>query len=340
MSEHPPKRAVYTALLGAYERLQEQPVATSSAVPFICLTDDPALTSETWDVRLVDPAFERDSSRSSRFAKIVGDPLLAEYDETLWIDNRIVLAEDPTVILDELLADADLGVIKHSHRDSVVAEFDEVTRAGLDEPTRIYEQLIHYAETKPHILDQQPYWGAFIARRRTPEIQAAMQTWMNHVLRYSRRDQLSMRYALDGVPRVLAVDLDNHGSHWHTWVDDPNVIVRDQSKRIDAFRTAIRAPIAEVAVLNAEIVSLRAALEAEKQRSASALEAEKERSASALARATHLRARVDRLVKKVDRLTGKVAAERTRSARLRGQLAQRPGHRVRAAVRRVLPRPR
>ena len=49
----------YTALIGSYERLQEQPEAKNTDIPFICLTDDPSLTSETWEVRLIEPAFER-----------------------------------------------------------------------------------------------------------------------------------------------------------------------------------------------------------------------------------------------------------------------------------------
>ncbi|RNL62576.1 DUF616 domain-containing protein [Nocardioides marmoriginsengisoli] len=328
MTDHPPKRAVYTALIGSYERLLEQPAAITSDVPFICLTDDPDLTSNTWQVRLIEPAFLRDASRSSRFLKIMGGGHpLDEYDETLWIDNRIVLSEDPAVILDEVLADADLAVIHHSYRETVVAEFDEVTRAGLDDPARIYEQLIHYAESKQHVLDLRPYWGAFIARRWTPSIRDAMQTWLNHVLRYSRRDQLSMRYALDGVPRVLALDLDNYKSSWHTWISDQDVIARDYSMRNNSFRTSIRAPLAATTTLNAEIASLRAELDAEQERSRKALE-----------RVAHLRARVERLLKRVDRLTRKLAVERDRSARLRAQVDRRPGKRAADAVRRALTR--
>jgi hypothetical protein len=325
MTEHAPTRAVYTALIGSYERLQEQPAAETTDIPFICLTDDPTLTSKTWEVRLVEPAFARDSARASRFVKIMGDPLVADYDETLWVDNKVVLTEDPGVILDELLADADLAVIHHSYRDTVIAEFDEVTRAGLDDPARIYEQLIHYAETKPHVLDLRPYWGAFIARRRTPAVQGAMQIWINHVLRYSRRDQLSMRYALDGVPRVLALDLDNFGSRFHTWVVDQDVIERDTSKRTNAFRTSIRAPLAGEAALTAEVASLR-----------SQLDAETARTRAAQARVTDLRARVARLRTRVERLRTKLDRERARSAALAEQLARSRARRALDAVRRVV----
>lgn len=323
----PPTRAVYTALIGSYERLLEQPVATASTIPFICLTDDPSLTSETWDVRLIEPAFARDSTRSSRFVKITGGPLLGEYEESLWIDNKVVLSEDPEIILDKLLAEADLAVIEHSYRDTVMAEFDEVTRAGLDEPARIYEQLIHYAETKPHVLEAKPYWGAFIARRWTPSVQAAMQTWINHVLRYSRRDQLSMRYALDEVPRVLALELDNFSSPMHTWVTDQAVIQRDHTQRVNQFRTSIRAPLAEVAGLRAENAALREGLAAEQRRAE-----------SAEATVADLRARVVRLRARVERLRAKVDVERSRAAALQNQLDRLGIRRAARAVRRRVTR--
>ncbi|WP_439501354.1 hypothetical protein [Aminobacter ciceronei] len=54
------KCCVCTVLVGGYEHLNEQPVASRSQLPFICLTDDPALRSESWDCRVVEPLFPQD----------------------------------------------------------------------------------------------------------------------------------------------------------------------------------------------------------------------------------------------------------------------------------------
>lgn len=320
---------MYTALIGGYERLQEQPVATSTDVPFICLTDDATLASETWEVRVVEPALLRDPSRSSRFPKILGEPLVPGYDETLWLDNRVRLEQDPDVVLDTMLAEGDIGVLHHSYRTSVMAEFDEVARRGLDDPARIYEQLIHYAETRPHVLDERPYWGGLIARRWTPEVRAAMRTWLDHVLRYSRRDQLSFRYALDGLACVRAHDLDNFDSDWHTWLTDDAATERQTRMRTDAFRTSIRAPLAVVAELESEVSALRAALESERQRSARAAET-----------IDALRTRAARRRVRIARLQAGLTAEKKRSRRLESRVADldgRPARRVARAVRRRLP---
>ncbi|MEO8908191.1 MAG: hypothetical protein ABI310_08950, partial [Microbacteriaceae bacterium] len=60
------RQAVYTSLLGGYEELNEQEIARSGATTFLCFTDDPGLTSETWEIVLVEPRFPLDTVRSQR----------------------------------------------------------------------------------------------------------------------------------------------------------------------------------------------------------------------------------------------------------------------------------
>jgi len=151
----PPRRAVYTALLGRYEELNEQPTALDTDIPFICFTDDPDLVSETWQIHLVDPLFPLDMVRSQRDIKIRGHETLTQFDETLYIDNSVSLKQVPDIILDEWLASTDLAVSLHSFRDRVVDEFDEVIALSLDDPSRVHEQLMYYAHLYPEVLS----WG-------------------------------------------------------------------------------------------------------------------------------------------------------------------------------------
>jgi hypothetical protein len=245
------KRAVYTALLGRYEALAEQPVAVASAVPFICFTDDPELRSDTWDVRLVVPAFELDPVRSARTLKITGHPDLAPYDETLWIDARVRLTADPAVILDDWLADDDVTTVRHSYRPDVVTEFQEVLLAGLDESARLYEQLTHYSTLAPDLLEAPVPWTALLARRRTSEVDLAMTEWLLHVVRYSKRDQLSFVHTLARVglePRL--VDLDNYVSDLHRWLG-----LESRSSRQNLFRVSesLQPPLARIGELRLQL---------------------------------------------------------------------------------------
>lgn len=265
-----PRRAVYTALMGGYEHLQEQPIARDSDVPFICFTDNPSLTSETWEVRLVEPMFRGDAIRSARHLKIMGHESLASFDETIWVDNRVQLLVDPDEVIEDTLVDADFFAFQHSFRDQIVDEFEAVASGGYDDPARVYEQLHHYAELYPGAVGAKPVWTGFLVRRRTPACQRAMEIWCAHVLRYSRRDQLSVVLALSesGVRAQLPKG-DNRSSRWHAWPPLDATLGRDKSGGGHRFEVAVRAPVAELRAQRVrgdeELAATREALDATKR---------------------------------------------------------------------------
>ncbi|AWB88628.1 glycosyltransferase domain-containing protein [Salinibacterium hongtaonis] len=263
MSSASPRRVLYTALMGQYEKLNEQPLAHSSTVDFVCFTDDPELTSETWKIRLVEPRFPMDSIRSARYFKTRGYTLFADYDESLWIDNSVRLRVTPEVILDSWLVDADIAIPRHSFRKTVIGEFDTVATDGYDDPARVYEQLIHYSSIRPNTLQELPYWTALVARRHTAEVDAAMSLWHDHILRYSRRDQLSINFVAGSTALpVKAIEIDNLGSEWHEW---PVRAERKWSLTQDRLANALRVPSVEVGRLENDLNLLKQQIaEAEK----------------------------------------------------------------------------
>ncbi len=254
-------RAVYTAVIGGYEELHEQPVAADSGVPFVCFTDDPALRSETWDVRLVSPALPLDPVRSARVLKLAGHEGLSTYDQTLWVDARVVLRADPDTILDDWLDGADLAMPRHSYRSDVVAEFDAVLQLGYDDSSRLYEQLTHYAALAPELLEAPVPWTGLLARRHGPAVTQAMQEWLLHVLRYSRRDQLSAVHTLTSAGiEWRAVDIDNHVSAVHVW-EEP----RGRGDRSPLLRVSdsLQAPSARLGELRNQLDHTRHLLDVE-----------------------------------------------------------------------------
>lgn len=296
-----PKRAVYTALMGNYEVLQEQPIVHESNTPFICFTDDPSLTSDTWDIRLIEPEFPLDPVRSARSVKVRPHKYLADFDETIWVDNRVRLVAKPETIFEELLADADMALFEHSFRDRVIDEFDAVVVGGYDDFNRVYEQLLHYAEVAPPVLDQKPVWTGFLVRRASKAMSQAMETWMDHVLRYSRRDQLSVSLALD-VSGIVVNRLhgSNRESPYHEWPPINDALGR---KKLGGrgFEASLRAPLARLRAIEREHVDL--------------VEAQR---VSALKRDEML----DRLRAKVADLESRAGATAVKEARLEEKLAK------------------
>jgi hypothetical protein len=246
---------VYTALFGNYERLNPQPMARDSDVAWICFSDDSELTSDDWEIVVVEPAFAHDPHRSSRRLKMLGHPLVHECASSLWIDNSVVLDADPRTIIATWLGDCDIAFASHGFRSTVLDEFSVVLDDELDDPSRIIEQLEHYARTRPQVLDERPLWGGMFARRWAPEVERAMHVWWEHLLRYSRRDQLSLVYALDSVGLVpRRVEIDNYESEWHRWPVTPE---RNNAMRTRTTDAALRRPLARVFELEREVARLQ-----------------------------------------------------------------------------------
>lgn len=219
------KTCLYTFVLGGYDELLDQPVASESEADFICFTDDPTLASSTWRTVLVEPRFPQDVVRSARLIKILGHESLDAYDATLCIDASVLLRQRPErIISDWLEGGHDMALPLHSYRAEVIDEFDEVVRLNYDDKARVQEQLIDYSIACPDVLSARPHWTGMIVRRRCAAVDRAMRVWADHVLRYSRRDQLSVAVALrDEAVGCRPIEIDNFDSAYHSW---PNITQR------------------------------------------------------------------------------------------------------------------
>lgn len=229
------KLCVYTALFGDYESLNEQPLASQSRIPFICITDNREVSSDSWQIRQVSPTFSMDSVRSQREYKLQPHKYLPEYSHSVYIDNSIILKVDPEEIIEKLFPKTGFLIFEHSFRESVLDEFLEVSRLGLDDQSKIFEQLNHYFVDYPEVLLEKPYWGGFQLRdHRNQSVCKMLDIWYAHVLRYSRRDQLSVNLAfkLANLKPDVIRDI-NEISWFHEWGKFTN---RNRNKsHIDPF---------------------------------------------------------------------------------------------------------
>ena len=215
---------VYTTLVGGYEALNEEPVAANSRLAFICLTDDPDLRSETWQIRRVEPLFRLDPIRSQRALKLLPHEHLPDYECSIYVDNSILLKTPPDALIEQYLGTSAFCLPQHSYRNSVLEEFLEVEALGYDDQARLFEQLNHYALEFPDMLEERPFWtGVLFRDHRNPKVRRMLDIWLAHVQRYSRRDQLSINLAfrLAGLkPEVLRID--NYESWFHCWPERAN----------------------------------------------------------------------------------------------------------------------
>lgn len=241
--------AVYTALIGAdYEELNKDPFPFDNNCDYICFTDIPNLSSEKWNFIQVTPYFPRDKIRSARYLKIMGPLLLGNYEASLWIDNSVSIKKPASEIIEDWLSDTDIALPDHSFRLSIAAEFDAVDYSGFDDPSRIYEQLIAYANSDSEVLLEKPYWTAILARRHTDKIFSFLLRWWSHVLRYSRRDQLSFNYAAkEEKIHVKRIIIDNNNSDLHVW---PAIKNRNRKLTSESISSCLRIPFMDLGKLH------------------------------------------------------------------------------------------
>jgi hypothetical protein len=243
MAPSPRRLCVYTALIGSYEHLNEQPIAAQTNIPFFCFTDDPNLRSDTWTIVPIVPEFGMDPIRSQRLLKLRPWDVLPDYDCSLYIDNSVKLLATPDDVFARHASEMGLTAPAHSSRQSVLDEFLEVARLGLDDQTRIFEQLNHYQLEYPDILRERPFWAAILIREHgSPQVRRMAEIWGAHILRYSRRDQLSLNVAVrqSGLtPKIL--EIDNATSWLHTW---PHSLGRNRNGRPGRSAPIFDMPIA------------------------------------------------------------------------------------------------
>jgi hypothetical protein len=225
-------------------------MARQSAVPFICLTDDPDLTSETWRIVRIDPLFAQDSVRSQRMLKLLPHRYLGDFERSLYIDNAVLLTAPPERLFAEYLPDAGFALPSHSYRATVRDEFAEVTATQLDDGERIADQLASYQTSDPVALDERPYWTGLMLRvHGDARAREALELWAMHVLRFSRRDQLSANHAFRRTgfaPR--RIEIDNFASWFHRWP-----IIEDRRHDIRTFHSKLAAAERDIARLTREV---------------------------------------------------------------------------------------
>lgn len=185
---------VYTVLTGSKEELQNPFAAIDTSVDRICFTDDPALQSDSWTIRQFDN-HSLDSARASRRPKLLPHRYLQDYEWSLYIDNTVRLQEDPAIILEQYQPSGhDFFCFRHPLRACLYDEAEAIIRGGYDDERRVREQIDHYSgEGLP---DQNGLIaGSMLLRRHGDrKLIEITEEWYEHVLRYSKRDQLSFNF--------------------------------------------------------------------------------------------------------------------------------------------------
>lgn len=204
-----PRIAVFTAISGGYDpiKLPEKP---DSRFDYIVFTDTPLREPGLYDVRPL-PYFHSDTTRSARFVKTHAHMLLNDYDIAVWVDSNITIKDDIYPFIEELVqSEKPVAAIPHPQRSSIYEEYEACIRHGKDEQETMSEQIKHYKDSgfQHDDLIESNFMVFDLHHEKTPKF---LNTWWSEIDRFSKRDQISLNYALN-----------KEGVSWHPLFEQPS----------------------------------------------------------------------------------------------------------------------
>ena len=192
------KVLVYTVLVGDKEALNDPlrclapDSGTDLELEFVCITDNPALTSPTWTFRdmpdrLIPP------EKLSRLPKALPHRMFPDCDYSLYIDNTVIFKRLPNSSDLAIETGAVFRAFRHPWRACPQDEADVVVRSGLDDAETVAAQTRFYDQKQPlHTIPVLTAGTALLRRHSDPRVQMFGEFWWEQILLFSARDQISL----------------------------------------------------------------------------------------------------------------------------------------------------
>ena len=213
-------KVVYTCITGDYDTLIE-PRYVTEGFDYVCFTDNPSLTSNTWDIRPIPQELESLSKvKQQRYIKINAHKFFSEYTMSIWVDGNITIKGDLNEFIGlTLTGDTSVYVPQHPLRNCLYDEAKAVVSMKKDAREIVNPQIERYkAEGFPK--DYGLLQSNILLRMHNDNnCIRLMEAWFDELKDNSHRDQLSFNYALwkNSDVSVIYMDKDIFKSKWFFW---------------------------------------------------------------------------------------------------------------------------
>lgn len=204
------RKAVYTFNFGDYDELKP-PAIITPGWDYICFTDDAGLRSDIWDVRLSYRSAEDRHLDNKRFAmkhNILVHQYLLGYDFSVSLGAQIKVNCNLDQLMREHFRASDDLMLVFWKDDCVYDEADGCKQRLTDDPERIDEHMRRY-RAAGYPARNGLYMSGIIARwHNRARVRALCELWWQEYMQGSRRDQLSLTYAIWKSSRIKISKLD------------------------------------------------------------------------------------------------------------------------------------
>ena len=186
--------AVVSCIVGAYDLLI-LPCHLLPDADYICFSDRPRHNWGVFEIRPMD-FLHADATRSARFVKTHLHRYLREYETIIWLDANVIVLGDLRNYVDRfLMSGKAFGALPHPFRRTVYEEA-EACKAELRDDAQIIDLQVTRYLCERFETDNLIETGFFICKPKDDRFRRFCDSWWREIDRYSRRDQLSINYAL------------------------------------------------------------------------------------------------------------------------------------------------
>lgn len=188
------KLVVYTCCFGDYGLLPDPFPDGASGFDRICFTDDASLSSDSWDIVVLEKS-GLGPQADSRLPKLLPHRYLKDFDLSIYCDSRVRFKVDPLAFSRAAAPQtSSLKCFSHPRRGCIYDEAEAVIEKRICDERSVREQMDAYRRQgypEKHGLIA----GTVLLRRHNePRLVDLSELWHQHFLRFCQRDQLAFNF--------------------------------------------------------------------------------------------------------------------------------------------------
>lgn len=192
------KFVTYTVLVGDFSTDISHLEQVDSDYKKICFTDNKNLVLRNWDIVPVNLSL--DAARESRRFKLLPHIFLKDFEWSLYIDTRVKLEKRPEIIWhNHATRSQKFFAFPHPDRNCIFDEAEIIIQHQIDHERRVREQMDYYKSLSYPRQAGLIAGGMLLRKHNEPDLIKLSETWFEHVLRFSKRDQLSFNFVANAL---------------------------------------------------------------------------------------------------------------------------------------------
>jgi len=189
------RKICYTCITGSYDELRK-PAIMTEGWRYICFTDNKELLKHKIHngYEIIRLENNLDPVRKARYVKIMAPGLKADY--LIWHDANMQVSCNLDMFVKVYLRDSDIALPVHPDRNCVYEEARKCRSLNKDSRKVLNEQIIFYRKQGMPRARGLFATGVLVRRAFNKRASVFYKFWWDHIVQFSRRDQISLAYCM------------------------------------------------------------------------------------------------------------------------------------------------